>query len=119
VVQDELTVTLAPKIDRTLARIDWSQTAERLAHHVAAFDPIPGAWTTLGGADVKVFKAGKAGKAGRAGRAGEVVRADDELEIATGEGSLLIREVQPAGKKRQPVADWVRGRGIAAGATFE
>ena len=33
----------------------------------------------------------------------------------TGDGILAIREVQPAGKKRQPVAEWVRGRGIAGG----
>ena len=40
------------------------------------------------------------------------------LEIATGEGTLTVNEVQPAGKKRQSVAEWVRGRGITAGARF-
>ena len=64
--QDESAVTLAPKIDRGTARIDWNRSAEELAHHVAAFDPVPGAWATLGEADVKLFGAGSGG--GRARR---------------------------------------------------
>jgi methionyl-tRNA formyltransferase len=132
VAQDESAVTFAPKIDRTTAHIDWSDSAAQLAQHVAAFDPVPGAWTTLGGVDVKVF--GAEGASGAAGigahethaaptasalqTPGMVRRADDVLEVTTGSGILLLREVQPAGKKRQPVAEWVRGRGVAAGARF-
>ena len=64
-VQDEAAVTLAPKIDRGTARIDWGRSADALAHHVAAFYPVPGAWPRLGEADVKLFRAG-----GRAGGPG-------------------------------------------------
>jgi methionyl-tRNA formyltransferase len=114
--QDEGAVTLAPKIDRSAAQIDWSRRADDLAHHVAAFDPVPGAWSTVGGADVKLFSARGAG--GTDGIPGTVMRAGDRLEIATGDGTLLVSEVQPAGKKRQPAAEWVRGRGISTGARF-
>ncbi len=119
--QDGAAVTLAPKIDRTTAHIDWTAAASQLAHHVAAFDPVPGAWTTLDGVDVKLFGAQDAqdpqGAQGAQG-AGTVVRADSVLEVTAGAGRLVIREVQPAGKKRQPVAEWVRGRGVAVGARF-
>ena len=124
VAQDESAVTLAPKIDRATAHINWNDSAEHLARHVAAFDPVPGTWTTLGGVDLKLFgageKAGKAGVTGTAGKAapGTVLVAEDVLEVTTGAGTLLVREVQPAGKKRQPVAEWVRGRGVRAGARF-
>ena len=130
VAQDESAVTLAPKIDRAAAHIDWKHGAEQLARHVAAFDPVPGAWTTLAGVDVKVLGAAAAGSAtgatGATGAAnlgtpiapGTVLRADDVLEVVTGDGILRVREVQPAGKRRQPVAEWVRGRGVAAGARF-
>jgi methionyl-tRNA formyltransferase len=117
-VQDEAGVTLAPKIDRSTARIDWSRSARMLAHHVSAFDPVPGAWARLGEGDVKLFQAREGAKGAKGATVGMVLGAGDELEIATGEGTLLIREVQPAGKKRQPVSEWVRGRGIAAGAQF-
>lgn len=115
--QDAHDVTFAPKINRSVARIDWNEPARVLARHVAAFDPVPGAWTMLGGADVKLFGARATAGVMRE-PPGTVLRADVELEIATGEGSLSVREVQPAGKKRQPVPEWVRGRGIAAGARF-
>ncbi len=92
----------------------------QLAHHVAAFDPVPGAWTTLAGVDVKLFGARAQGAEGaeaedaRCGAPGGR-RARDR---APATASSLVREVQPAGKKRQPVAEWVRGRGIAVGARF-
>ena len=118
VPQDASAVTIAPKIDRATAHIDWDDSAERLAHHVAAFDPAPGAWTTLNGIDVKVFGATERTERTEGAEPGTVVRADDELEVSTGAGTLLVREAQPSGKKRQSVAEWVRGRGIAAGARF-
>ena len=118
VVQDETGVTLAPKIDRSTARIDWSGSAAQLAHHVAAFDPVPGAWARLDQADVKLFQAQAGAKGAKDESPGAVLRAEGVLEIATGEGTLTVNEVQPAGKKRQSVAEWVRGRGITAGARF-
>jgi len=115
--QDVSAVTLAPKIDRGTARIDWSRRAGELARHVAAFDPVPGPCARLGEAEVKVFRV-VLGPKGADATPGLVLRADDVLEIATHDGTLTIREVQPAGKKRQTVTDWVRGRGIAGGAQF-
>lgn len=115
VSQDESLVTLAPKIDRGVARIDWTRSATGLAHHVAAFDPTPGAWSTTDGTDVKFF--GALATTG-AGEPGTVTRVDGVMEVATGDGLLVVHEVQPAGRKRQPVEEWVRGRGIAVGARF-
>ena len=70
------------------------------------------------GAEVKLFGSSVVDHA-TTDRAGTVLAATSELHIACGSGTVAIREVQPAGRKRQPVADWVRGRGIAAGARFE
>jgi methionyl-tRNA formyltransferase len=48
-----------------------------------------------------------------------VLAASDRLVIAGGSGAIAVREVQPAGRNRLTVEDWVRGRGIAAGSRFE
>jgi methionyl-tRNA formyltransferase len=48
-----------------------------------------------------------------------VVAASDRLVIAAGSGAIAVREVQPAGRNRISVEDWVRGRGVAAGSRFE
>jgi methionyl-tRNA formyltransferase len=42
--------------------------------------------------------------------------ASDGLRVACGRGSVWIREVQPAGKRRMTAAAWLRGRGLAQGA---
>ena len=114
--QDSAAMTLAPKIDRDSARLDWRREADALARQVRAFDPAPGAWATLADAPVKLFGAVATDQAGEPGR---VLAAGDRLVVGTGHGALEVREVQPAGRTRLAVGDWVRGRGIAAGDRLE
>ena len=111
--QDPTGVTFAPKIDRESARLDWRRDALTLSRQVRAFDPAPGAWTTHGDAPLKLFSAVPTDERGDPG---SVLSAGERLVIACGDGALAVREAQPAGRTRLPVGDWVRGRGIAAGA---
>ena len=114
--QDDSAATYAPKVSRELARLDWTRDAQTLERQVRAFDPAPGAWTTLDAAPVKLFAATPAVGSGTPG---SVLAATDRLVIACGNGALAVREAQPAGKTRLAVGDWVRGRGISAGRQFE
>lgn len=128
--QDEATATFAPKIDRATARVRWEEPAERVARRIRAMDPVPGAWTTLGGGEIKLFGGRTGGAAGGRGAAernaaaggaapGTVLEVGLRLVVATGEGAVSIAEVQPAGKRRLGVSEWARGRGVAAGQRFE
>ncbi len=114
--QDPSAATYAPKISREIARLDWSRDAASLERQVRAFDPVPGAWTSLDGAPVKLF-GGMPAVGG--GDPGTVLAASDRLVIAGGTGAIAVNEVQPAGRNRLSVEDWVRGRGITAGRRFE
>jgi methionyl-tRNA formyltransferase len=114
--QDACAATYAPKISRETARLDWSRDAASLERQVRAFDPVPGAWTSLEGAPVKLF-GGMPAVGG--GPPGTVVAASDRLIVAGGTGAIAVSEVQPAGRNRLTVEEWVRGRGIAAGSRFE
>ena len=114
--QDDSRATYAPKISRETARLDWTRDASQLERQIRAFDPVPGAWTTLEGAPVKLFGAVPAVGAGEPG---SVLSASDRLMIAGGSGAIAVREVQPAGRNRLTVEDWVRGRGITAGSRLE
>ena len=49
---------IAPKIDRESARLDWDSAAAALARQVRAFDPAPGAWTTLRGSPAQAVRRG-------------------------------------------------------------
>jgi methionyl-tRNA formyltransferase len=115
VPQDHTQATFAPKLTRELAHLDWTKPAMQVARVVLALDPKPGAWTTLDGHEVKLFRAKAAD--GR-GEPGTVLGADGQLLIAAGMGAVAIEEVQPAGKERMSAAAWVRGRGVAVGRRF-
>lgn len=96
--QDHQRATLAPKIGNDDARIDWRRPAMRLHDHVRALNPVPGAFTTFDGERLKVHRA----RVTRgAGEPGAVLRLDEQGPVvATGDGALLLVEVQPAGKAR-------------------
>jgi methionyl-tRNA formyltransferase len=147
VPQDHARATHAPKLTRDTARIRWSDPADKVARTIRALDPKPGAWTVLqpgnpkglpdgrgtrdtgngkretlkgsrrvaGNVEVKLFGA-KPVEA--KGAPGEVLTANGQLLIATGSGAVEVEDVQPAGKPRMSAADWLRGRGVAAGGRF-
>ena len=114
--QDHARATLAPKIDREMARLVWERDAATLVRQVRAFDPAPGAWTTLNGGVLKLFTAREVPGTGEPG---DVLAAGERLVVAAGRGAIAVNEVQPAGKNRLPVEAWVRGRGVAAGQRLE
>ncbi len=120
--QDERAATYAGKIDRDAARIVWSEGCGVVARHIRAFDPRPGAFTTLAGAELKLFGAATTELAGDEGahRAGEILALDREgMLVATGDGAVRVTDVQPAGKRRLSVDEWARGRGARVGDRFD
>ena len=120
--QDHAAATFAPKVDRAAARVDWRRRSLEVANLIRGMDAVPGAWTLLASAPVKVFspRGGGAGW-GVGGAPGEIVGADPRrgLLVATGDGPLRIGEVQPAGRRRMDAAAWVRGSGPRRGDRFE
>ncbi len=116
--QDDARATYAPKIEREMTRVDWALPSDAVARLVRAYDPRPGARTTLEGLEVKLF--GARPVVGPRGAAGEVVSIDDQgMIVACGDGAIQLASVQPAGKRRMAPADWQRGRGVAAGQRFD
>ena len=118
VPQDDEHATLAPKITTELARIRWEEPAARITRLVRALDPSPGAWTALGGHRIKLFGPRRGGPVPDHARPGEVIDLEPAFTVATGDGALQFVDVQPAGKSRIAVADWIRGRGASLGDRF-
>lgn len=108
-------VTYAYKIDKAEAAIDWSQSAATLARRVRAFNPFPGAATARVGEPMKVWAAhADDGSAGSS--AGQVLAVnDDGIKVQTGSGALVLTELQRAGGKRLPAADFLRGHELRVG----
>jgi methionyl-tRNA formyltransferase len=115
--QDHSRATYAPKLGREQARIDWSLPAAEVSRWIRGLDDVPGAWSPLGAVGhVKLFRPTLDGASGEPGAVLEA--RGDGIVVACGEGAVLVREVQPPGKRRMNAVDWVRGRGVAVGDRF-
>jgi methionyl-tRNA formyltransferase len=115
--QDESLATLAPKLNKTDGRLDWRTPARVLHNRVRAFNPWPCATCRLPGEPPRILRVlrtrvapGGEGPSGRvldAGRDGPVVQ--------TGEGALVLLEVQPEGRTGMSGGDFLRGYALKAG----
>jgi methionyl-tRNA formyltransferase len=113
--QDESLATYAPKIDKNEARIDWTQSAERIERKVRAFNPYPGAYTRLDGVVLKIW--GARVERGAAAPPGVVVGCSEAgIVVGCGADALRITEVQRAGGKRLSAGAFLAGHRLAPGA---
>lgn len=117
--QDHGQATYAPPLKKEDGRIDWKREAREIDCQVRAFNPWPGAYSSLQGHFLKIFK-GEV-REGRPGeQAGNVLWVGaDFIEVGTGKGSFLIREVQLEGKRRMAVREFLAGHAIRVGTLFE
>ena len=94
--QPEEGVTYAPMLKKEEGRLDFSRPAEELGRRVRAFHPWPGTFFEWGGGVLKVLRAhAETGPAG----VGKTLVHQGQPAVGTGDGLLILDEVQPAGKK--------------------
>ena len=102
--------TYARKLEKSEARLDWSQPADVLARKVRAFDPWPIAEGDVAGEIVRIHRAVALDGALTA-TPGTVVNAGrDGIDIACGSGALRLRVLQRAGGKAITAADYLNAR---------
>ncbi|RUO63189.1 methionyl-tRNA formyltransferase [Pseudidiomarina insulisalsae] len=109
-VQDEAQVTYAHKLSKEEAQLDWQQPAAVLERWIRAFNPWPVAWLRSATSEVvKVWRAQVV--PGQQQSPGTVLQADKNgVVVQTADQALCITELQPAGKKPMPAADFLNGR---------
>ena len=110
--QPQQGITYAHKIDKSEGLIDWNLPAEVIARRVRAFDPFPGASTTLpDGTVLKVWRAQPI-QSGTSALPGTVVAVDGHsLTVACGERALCVTELQRPGGKRLSAHDFLLSAG--------
>ena len=108
--QPEDGVTYAHKLEKSEARLDWTQPADVLARRVRAFNPWPVAEARLAGERVRIHAAEAVDGAAGA-QAGEVLHAGREgLVVACGEGALRLLQVQREGGRPVSGAAYLNAR---------
>jgi methionyl-tRNA formyltransferase len=108
-------VALAPKILKSEGRIDWNRDSKMLDRQIRAFQPWPGAYTSVNGTRIEIIEA-RVSEAH--GVAGEVISLNPLL-VGTGSGSLEISRVKPENKREMSSSDWLRGARITLPCAFE
>ncbi len=120
-VQHRDKATLAPIMRREDGLINWDLGARAISDRVRGFQPFPTAFTSSRGLKLTIWKAFQADETiGSTGRAGEVLLAKgDELYVSCGQGSVLrIEELQPEGKRRMSIRDFLNGVKLGPGDVF-
>ncbi|KZN14407.1 methionyl-tRNA formyltransferase [Marinomonas sp. TW1] len=110
--QDEANTCYAAKLTKQEGNLDWSHTSALLERQVRALSPWPAAYTfsQVGSMKIHAASASDASSASELA-AGTILKSDKNgVLVATGEGALLITELQFAGGKRMKVQDALNGK---------
>jgi methionyl-tRNA formyltransferase len=123
--QDKTQASKAPKLTKEHGQIDWSRPAREVCDQIRAMQPWPTAytyWHREGQAPLRwiIYKAAwREGTASKEVVPGQVIvqpQETSQLCIAAGSGSQVeILELQPAGKRRMAVVEFLRGHRLQAG----
>ena len=105
--------TPAPKIFKETCEIDFKRTAREVYNHIRGLSPYPAAWTTIKDANgtefaLKIYETELPSEI-VVGEPGAVVATKDTLTFACADGSIEVKSIQLAGKKRMTTAEFLRG----------
>lgn len=117
--QDHSQATLAPLLKKEDGVIDWAMSAMAIANRVRGLTPWPGAYTFAGKERWTIWRAEVIAEQvnGLPGTVTQVTK--DAVHVATGNGVLVLREVQPANRRRMTVSEYLAGHPISVGCILQ
>jgi methionyl-tRNA formyltransferase len=113
--QDHSQATVAPMLKKEDGRIDWNMPAVAIANRIRGMTPWPGAFAFIGNKRLKIFSANTVTSHSTDAPGTVVEGFADELRVATGNGTLSVREVQGESGKRLTIKAFLFGHPIAPG----
>ncbi len=105
-------VTYAPKLRKEEGRINWDETAYKIDCKIRGMNPWPGVYFTYNGKIIKILEA-EYNELDSQFPVATVI--NDNLEIACGGGTLIVKRLQQEGKKALNAQEFLRGTPIPAG----
>ena len=113
VKQDDSLATYESWCRKADAEIDWSKSTVDVYNLVRGTNPQPGAWTTIGGNELKVFDCSKTDASGKPGEVTEV--AEESFTVATSDGGIMVKRVKPHDDQKLKAAEYIANSGLSAG----
>ena len=117
--QNHALATLAPPLKKEDGLMDWAVSAISIANRVRGLSPWPGAYTYFGGERWMVWSATASQTETRAVPGTVVDVTKQSLHVATGAGTVLLKEIQPANSKRLTMAQYLAGHHVIIGQRFD
>ena len=109
-------VCYAAKISKEEAALDLNQSAQQIARKIRAFNPFPGATVVIHQTALKVFRAEVVDEKTELFirkldnlKIGEVCVQDQTIYLGCAAGVLNLLELQKAGGKKLPTAEFLKG----------
>ena len=119
VQQDHNQATFAAKLKKEEGLIRWDQSATSLSNQVRGLTPWPGTYTLLKNKRLRIIKV-QIGEGSPDDAPGKVARVTDVgIEVGTGQGRLIITELQLEGKKSMPTKSFLAGHKVERGTLFD
>ena len=112
--QDSNGITLARKLTKEEARIDWKEEAFEIERRIRAMNPWPIAWTMIDQQRISILKSSVSELVGAPGK----ILSTSPLIVGCGKNSLSIEIVKPAGKREMSGAEWIRGARLPTESSF-
>jgi len=117
--QNESLVTYAPKLTKEEGEIDWSDSAEEIFNLVRGTVPWPGAYTYYNGKMIKIISCQVEPEENLEDiEPGTVIVSSEKIEVITGDGKLVINELQPESKNKMEPRDFINGYRLKTGVRF-
>ena len=113
IAQDHSQATYESWCRKADAQIDWRKPASEVHNLIRGTNPQPGAWTTLGGNELKIFDSTLADAAGEPGQVVDVT--GEGFTVATGDGAIRIARVRPHDDKKISAGDYAARVGLSEG----
>jgi len=108
--QNHLSATYSPSLKREQCRVRWDGTAQQAADKIRGLNPWPVAETQWKELNLKLLSAAAQGGENDKKKPGEIMAVNkDGILVNTGSGTVLIKELQPPGKKRMKAYDFTLG----------
>ncbi len=117
--QDDAQATMAPLLKKEDGLIDWTLTATEIANRVRGLSPWPGAYSYVNGDRWMLWRVA-VGDESQGAVPGTVTKVNkDRLEVATGDGTIQILDIQPSNSRRMTMAQYLAGHRVAEGAKLQ
>ena len=110
--QDDAQSCYAAKIQKSEALIDWQQSAEQIHRQIRAFNPWPVAQTIVDGNTLRLWNAEFVAEPSSQPPGTVIDESKSGIATATGNGVLLITQLQLPGGKPLAVADFINAHSM-------